>query len=229
MAPHAAQHTVFAFDGNGVQELTKDDALVRESPHLLRVGGAVGGLSAVDHRDLGAEPNGGARTVHRHVAGADDADAAADLDVVAAAGAAQEAQAVPHTLGAFACQPELLAAGRARREDNGDEAPSTKIRHLEIDAAALSVAENDAGVFEGREVALDRRIGSPVDRNGRRDHAAGLVIGLEDGDVDPGPPQLPRRREAARSAADHGNSALRRRRNASLSAAAPTHAPWRIA
>ena len=188
----------------GRQQLAELNAVGKSKIELFLVGGhlLLGAAIHQAHVLHASQALGHASRVHGGVAGANDHDVLAQLELLALLGGLEELQHVE--LGA------LAQACRAGHPGTGGHDHVSKALGLEfVDGIHASVelhlgAKGQAELsIVGDIVARDTELGDHV-----TDHAAERVAGLKDGDGHAGTRQEERRRQAGRAAADNGNIAL---------------------
>ena len=188
----------------GRQQLAELNTVGNGKIELFLVGGHLLLSTTVDQTHVlhAGQALGHAGGVHGGVAGADDHDVLAQLELLALLGGLEELQHVE--LGA------LAQAGRAGHPGTGGHNHVSKALSLElIDGLHAGVelhlgAKGQAELGVVRDiVAGDTELGDHV-----TDHTAEGVAGLEDGDGHAGARQEERRRQTGRAATDNGNVAL---------------------
>ena len=188
----------------GGQQLAELNAVGKSKIELFLVGGhlLLGAAIHQAHVLHAGQALGHAGRVHGGVAGANDHDVLAQLELLALLGGLEELQHVE--LGA------LAQARRAGHPGTGGHDHVGKALVLELVNGINASVELHLGAkgqaelgIVGDIVARDTELGNHV-----TDHAAERVAGLEDGDGHAGTRQEERRRQAGRAAADNGNVAL---------------------
>ena len=192
-AHQADQAPLLHVEAGRARQLHDPDALFATLVDLLRVGGHLVDGAPVDQRDVlraGAQRRPGA--VHRRVARADHADARPDGLRAPLAEASQERDPVDDPGCVLAGQVEPLGELGAHRDEDRLEPVRPKLLQREIDPRLLVVADLDAHQLQQRDVLVDLGLRQPVRRDCSADHAAGIGVGLEDGDAEAGPRDVAR-------------------------------------
>ena len=183
LADKGGDPAVFALDGNGFMLEEELHALFLRLGHLGGIGGHVALPAAVGHGDIRAEAHGRAGHVHGHVAAADHDNLFADGRTHAGADLAQEVDAAPDALELLARDAERGALLRADGEIEGLEALSAKLIERHIPADFDAAAEDHTQLLEHVDLRVKHGLLQTEARDPVTQHAARLVILLEDRDL----------------------------------------------
>ena len=194
-----------AVEGDALVEALGE--LVVRGRHALVV------LDAVDGDLLGAQAQGRAAGVEGHVAAADDDDVLAHVDLLAERGGLEQADGVEDALGVGAGDRQRAAALEADGEVHGLVAAAVLLHEAvdgEVLAGGLAALQVDAEREHAVDVLLQGGLGQAVLGDAEAQHAAGLGLALEDGDLVAEQREVAGGGEAAGAGADDGDLLLER-------------------
>ena len=198
----AGQHG--AVECLGRQQLAELNAIGKSKIELFLVGGhlLLGAAIHQAHVLHASQALGHAGGVHGGVAGANDHDVLAQLELLALLGGLEELQHIE--LGTLAQARRAGHPGTGGHDHVGKALGLELVNGLHAGVKLNLGAKGQAELGVVRDiVAGDTELGDHV-----TDHAAERVAGLKDGDGHAGARQEERRRQAGRAAADNGNVAL---------------------